>query len=390
MEIKCIKCNQEFYLPDSETNNKKFFFYCSNCNHKIVIDRRNNQVTPEIQIEGNEVKRTISNILSGIKDSFNIKGFLTSFIYILFVSIFLFTGALIFGFNPDLLASNPKIIGFFGALLLIGIIYCGYLTQYIISKIYFIKLNGSQKKLSEELNFSFGTDALSIFLMTIATTISFVILLFPLIVISKHGLLYGGFIFPVLFFLIVIIQLFFLLGNLLPALLAYEFKPTPMAIKGIFKFLVRENLNIPVYGFVIKMIVLIVNLFLSGIVYIAIFFTAGLSLISSMVPNEKLFTLSGALTAPFAGTLAPALESITSISNADKVGLVIILFFVVIILLSFIAYIFNLTQCLATHAIQIIQTNPEKSIKRSVMLFIILCFGLLNLLLSIAFIFIIK
>jgi len=71
MEIRCKKCNQKYNLPEDQVENKRVYFFCENCGHKIIIDRKKENGYSDLLPSTDPLN--IRDLLSGIFYSFNMK-----------------------------------------------------------------------------------------------------------------------------------------------------------------------------------------------------------------------------------------------------------------------------------------------------------------------------
>lgn len=369
MEISCSKCGKEHKIPDNAVTDKKIFFYCNSCGHKIVVDNRKTFLD---KTPSNKILPQITDLFNAIPVAFNSSSLLLGSIYgMMTLLLSLLTGLVIVKSN---MMTNPGLLIFFGGI--VGaIIYFFYIVLlYYLSKIALYKItNPSNEKIDwKYVNFDFKEDVSVLSIIYIVFVIAFAILLLPMIFLKSAGVIYSGILFPVIYAAAVLIVLSIVLMNFIPAVLACGSRFVGESFKDIVDFIKLEFLNLPAYVFVIN----ILSAFVYGIVS---FFTAiplalaGAGIFAFAAPEAKasLMAFAGRISSSFAGGGGGDIAAHVTIG-----GLLLLLFSIVVLVFLW-ALLVSINQTLYTKAVYIMKKNPVKSINRKAYLIGLIILSLL-------------
>ena len=117
MDISCKKCDKKYQIPDNQIEDKRVYFYCSDCGHKIVINRK--------KIKWPTYKGLTSETLSakdlfeGIYYSFNIKNVLLSYFILISFTVLITLFSFIIYHNIQFFQKYPIFSGFLSIILFI-------------------------------------------------------------------------------------------------------------------------------------------------------------------------------------------------------------------------------------------------------------------------------
>jgi hypothetical protein len=207
-------------------------------------------------------------------------------------------------------------------------------------------------------------DSKSIFLFSIGFILVFIVLIIPILPIGFNGILYSGIMHPLLFFLSCIIGLFITIKYILFSYIAYRTRSVKSNLKGIFRLLAVENINIPFY---MVLIWVISGAFFSVMLYVIFtgFYMTLIPLLGSSAPQAlsdvNLYSFPGLLGIP--GNFS---DLYSNLSIAARAGITLVAIFSFIILLLSAAYYINLTLSLSAVSVYIMDSNPGRSLNRSV------------------------
>ena len=365
MELTCDKCKQKYYIPDYRLDDRRVYFYCEKCEHKIVIDPARDIWSPFRVLKSKTLSAV--HILDGIFLSFNKKNFLLSYILLVCLILYIGINGLIVYYNLSFYLSHAVFSGIylFANLLFLWFVFDFHL--YLISKNILHRIRTGANLAFSSVQPEIFHDMKPIFILSGGLILFLVLLILPVNLFKKgYAVFYAGFFNPPLVLLLFIIFALAFFKSIAYSFVALRTRKTMFAFKSMIKFLAVENVNIPIYLFLIS----IVTAFISAILYyIALVAAFGVGFITALF-SEGMPSTAGA-----ASVLSPELFKNLSKTMADsdvRAGLVIYGAMFLLILLVLIAYLINLNQTLATVAVHIMESNPGNSIdKRGVLAFII-------------------
>lgn len=352
MDINCGKCDQKYHIPDYRIDDKRLFFICEKCGHKIVIERKKDPWFSFRPLTSESP--SACDILDGIFLSFNRKSFLMSFVFLAVIGAVISLFTFISMENREFFISNSLfyfICSFFVSMIAI---FAFDLNLYLVSKnfIHIIK-NESDIKL-KHANGEIKNDIKTVFIFSAGILSLIMLLLVPLLPLKSYGAVYAGVMFPLIYIFVVISAVLFVFKNFIYAIVASRSRSFSVTARSILKFIIVENINLPLYMVIIK--------------FIFIFFSA-VVLFFAALPMLICASVAGFATGSFSGlnslqAMSVKLFSDGGYSSYGKFGLVLFVLFSVLILVSAAAYLVNLAQALFVSAYCIIESNPGRSVNR--------------------------
>ncbi|MFW5771001.1 MAG: hypothetical protein ACOCX9_06160 [Spirochaetota bacterium] len=355
MNVKCPKCSHQYSLPDQDVQGKKTYFYCDNCGHRVIIDRR----TRSISLRG-----SAGELWEAIPFSCSAR---LLFISVLFLVVSLLLGIIslfIFREHMNYLVSHPMVAGGFTTVVL-ALLYLLFLT----ASFYMAAFTGNRIRFHEDPSLSSITpqfrNSFPVLLLLAFFPIILYVLLLPVSFLKTYGLIYAGILFPVLLPFLVIFIVFSASPQLTCAFLSYETRTLRDTINNYFSFIFRENFTIFLYIFFSRIIsvltLLVVLLVTIGVISFFLGSVAALadSSIYSVIPRFISSILSQFTDPQAAATGFPA---------QVKLGLSILLAMGVIIFILIISTYLIIYQVLCTLSFHIMETSPKKSLNANAMI----------------------
>jgi DNA-directed RNA polymerase subunit RPC12/RpoP len=357
MKIACPQCSRIHEVQDSEAADKKIYFFCTGCGHKIVIDNRKQSSSEESTPAAIKPVQTVNftDIIDALPHIFNVKGILYLFGYLCLSSVIFAALAVLFFKAPELSIPVKAVI----AVIFTLFIHYGFLLMlYLVSKNYFsnsgiLPFSGRSASLSNLSN-----DALSLFLVSFALIGTTTILLFPVYLIGWNGLYYGGILFPVFLFLFILIALSIIFCHYFPAHLALGEYRTTQGISEFFRFIRTEIATLPVHYFT----VFIIHSIYTGI--LCIVFYGCFILLNCLIIMLAKF---GGFSFGEGSTFIPGIKELAAgISGSSSISSGVYAFFVFLCILFFSAFLASAYQTLVSQSCTILKKNPEKSVPKGV------------------------
>ncbi|MBN1500233.1 MAG: hypothetical protein JW982_08760 [Spirochaetes bacterium] len=364
MEISCTECGKQHNIPDTAIDNKKIFFYCNSCGHKIIVDNRKNFVK---QPGSRKELPVIADILSGIPLAFNFNSILLSCVYAILFLMTALLFSIIFGKNLQNLIKNPVPLIISGVIFF-GIFYFLFLILlYYISKIaYFRMLNPGYKRLDWNfINFDVKEDSVVLFTIYIFSLVIFSVLTLPVIYLSKGGVIYTGILFPVFYIIAFIVTFSLIFINYIPAIIASKSQYISDSFSEIISFFRTEFLNIPVYTIIINILSAIVYAIVNFFITLPLVFTGGILLI--LLGGDSKTALMGFFSR-IAAKYTGAADQFPAVSSDVTLGAIFIIIFLLVFFVFLWSLMISISQTLYTKAVFIMQKNPEHSINRNIYL----------------------
>ncbi len=354
MDIRCRECGQKYHIPDSQIEDKRVYFNCDNCGHKTVIDKRKEKWS---LFQGfHETESCSSNILEGIFHSFNLKNILFSFTTFLAISLIIGLCALIAWKNISFLGQHPFLSGFLLFILMLSFNHTLDIILYMLSRNSFSRISGEENISFSSIRKEISHNSLVIFLFSSGPVLLAGLLLLPVFAMkTDFGIVYSGIFYGIITILFTVIIFAVIFKNIMIAFAANKNRTVKSFFRNFFRFAAVENINIPVYSFIIAIVLAAMSSLIWGISSAAISGTSGI--LTSVFAAEGLSLFSG-----------HDLAAVTSISGSVKAGLLLALISLFIITLFISAFMINLSQTLACAAIHIMESNPGRSANRPLIL----------------------
>jgi hypothetical protein len=368
MYIRCNRCSKEHTISDESAHNRKIYFFCTQCGHKIVV-AGSGQTYPgtggHVSIREVQKPPTLKNILDVIPRFFDSTVFFLSLVFFVFTTIVLVLAAVLFKNQTAFFVEYRGIAVFTLFVILALILYMYNTLLYIISKIQYFK-NTHSIDVNVDwrfIFFDFREDALSILMVTIGFDCIAFILLSPVYILGDYGFTYAAIIFPFLFIIVLYIIILLLLRNFIPSILALQSLTVSSSIRFIFRFIKREIVNLPFYGLAITVTYVFVS-----IIIISVFSSALVLSVMAIV------SLSGNTLNEVFPKIMTSILSISSGSSTDLLsvipghlttGFAIILIFLYIAIISLFSILLNVRQSLIAQSCWIMQENKGHSVSKS-------------------------
>jgi len=356
MEISCNQCNQKYHLSEEKVDDRRVYFYCENCGHRVVIDRKREGWFSFMPLK--EELLSVTNLFDAVYLSFSKKNVLFTYMVLILFCIFGGIFALIVRGNIDFFGRHLLLSGFMLYLLALGSTLIFDLHLYLVSKNLVFRIEQGQSPRYSKFMPDLKIDFPSIFTVSIGLFLAFTILLFPLYLMKSHfSLVYGGFFSGIL----IIFGFFFIISayfrDILIGFITMKPRKFRDMIGSLFKFTAVENLNIPLYSFF--------NALISGFLGLIVFIIIG-SAVAIILWSATAFAapgLTGGIT-DLSHIFNPAPEAADSVWS----GIVLAIIFGSLVMLFIAAWFINLIQALAVTAVRIMSSNPGRSIHRGVLL----------------------
>ncbi len=354
MEISCPQCSQKYQLPPEKVDDKRVYFYCENCGHRIVIDRTREGWFSFLPLKNRPL--TATDLFDGVFLSFSRKNILFTYMVLLFFSLCGGIFALILRGNFDFFGRHLFLTGFLAWILMLVAIWLFDMHLYFISKNITHRIETGEETFYREFTGDFKTDFSFLFTVSAGILIIFTILLFPVYLMKSHfSFVYTGFFSGLL---LILGALFFFTAFFRDQLIAFiAMKPRTFreATKSLGRFIAVEAVNIPLYSFL--------NAVISCFLILVVFAIMG-SAAAVIIWSATVFIspeLAGQLH-NFSGTFSSLSGEVETMGS----GIILGIFFSTLVFLFITAWIVNLVQALAVTALRIMSSNPGRSIHRGV------------------------
>ena len=379
MTIACPKCGRAHTLPDGSSDNKRIFFLCSQCSHKVIVDGRKHFTTGTqgtVSFRETEPRPTLSSIIESTACLFSAPSFLLSLVFSFASFLILAVVSLAVMKNISFLLSNPALLAGIAAVTFFVLMYASIILFYLIAKIRYFK---ADHPFAETIDWKFITfdlpdDSLTLLLFFVCVPCAAVLVLLPVYALNEWGLLYTGFaliLFVPLSLLCVLFSLFF---RIIPAVVAGKALYLRQSISSLCAFALREALNIPVYLILVDLITFVVSLAVLSLFFLTVFMSlAGFSLLLDPALTAQI--KAGLSSASFTGIAGIAAAA--GLSFPVKAGFILILLVLLIAVISVYSFILTIRQNLIAQACWIMYSNPGKSVPRYVTILIISAIALI-------------
>jgi len=363
MRVVCNQCSHEHTIPDENIRNKKVYFYCKNCAHKIVIagqaDHYETFNTPTVSTRP---ILTIEHIFDAVPRFFNINSFLISFLFFIFTLIAGATTALVIT-NQSIASDYPVIIFICLALSVLILLYVYSFILYTISKIHYYKLsNPSSKHIDwKYVFFDIKEDALVLFIFSSGIQFLALLLLIPVYFLHEYGVTYSSVLFIPILMCVLFVIITAILHDFIPSIIAIPSLSISQHFCYVLRYLRREIINLPIYIVSIAVIGGIVSGIITALVSGAVLFSF-----------SAIAFLSGISFKSTVAQIIPSIVQVFSSSNSKSsvvpdylsVSMIILAIFIFLIIISLISLLFNLRIALVAQSCWIMNETPEHSVPR--------------------------
>lgn len=381
MTIACPKCGRAHALPDGLSDNKRLFFLCSQCKHKVVVDGRKKFVTGTVgtaAVRESSPRPALSSLLESTACLFSVPSFLLTALFSLASFLLVAIVSFVVVRNISVLISYPAVLAAICAITAFLVLYAFSILFYLIAKIRYYLIDHPSTGATDWkfIFFDLQDDAPVLLVFFVCVPLVLAAVAIPVYFLGKWGVFYSGFAFPVLLCLFFICIILFAFFRIIPAIIAgksFYFKQT---VASLTSFMLREALNIPVYLILIDLITFAVSVFVLSFFWIAAFLSLGglgALLDPSFVGQIKTSLPAG--TAQFFGLLASG-----TLSFPVKAGIILIALFLLLAVLAASSFIVTVRQNLTAQACWIMHTNPGKSVPKFITILFIIAFAVLCLL----------
>lgn len=367
MRVVCNQCSHEHIIPDESIHNRKVYFYCKNCAHKIIIKGKSdqNECSSSGMIQIRKIP-TISDIFDTIPRFFNLSSFLISFIFIIFTVI---TGtlALLLATNQTVLTDYPAIIIGIVFVLTLILVFTYVFVTYTVSKIHYYKLSNPNTK-SIDWKFIFfdaREDSTVLFIFSSGLLILTLMIFSPVYFLGEYGIAYSSVMFYPMTLSVFFLCITVLLHDFIPAIVAIPSLPVVAQISNLFRFIRREIVNLPLYMATVAIICSIVSVIITAIITGTIMLTVSAGAL-----------LSGSSLKSIAIKAIPSVTGFFSSKPADSsilpdyisVSVILLAVFLFILFTALLAVLFNLRVALVAHSCWIMNENREHSVPRNALI----------------------
>lgn len=345
MDVSCKECGQNYHIPDYKVDDRRLYFNCEKCSHKIVVENRRERWN---MFSGfSRETFTAKDVLEGVFFSFNWKNLLTSMVAVILSGLIFVLGLFLFRENAVYFAGHPGMAGF------VALIFFGILISINDTHLYLVSRN-TFHNIREKENISYrligdemGNDLKSILFLTVGSVVLLTLFLLPAAAFKQYGDVYIGIVYPFLFPVSFVMILVMAFRQIFIAFFALRSRSFRFSMKSLFRFIVVENLNLLAYSLLSGVV------YFTGIVLTIWIFSS--SVISIIAPG---FLLSGL-------GVATDMQSVMSMMTGSSGSSVLLLLMVAITGLLFVSYLVQLSQVLSVAAVYIMEKTPGRSVNRT-------------------------
>lgn len=360
MEIRCPGCSRKYIIPDDRLADRLAYFACDSCGERVVVRPRVARTTGTRSLK--EALVSAGDIIEGLRLSFNLRNCFVSMTALFAIGLLLLCSIAVASAFPALVSEMPALGLSIAVVIGLLCVFIFDVSLYLISKNDNHRMEtGIDLRYGEAIDVIRG-DLKTVSLISVGLPAACILIALPPLVIGDGRLLYVGVTYPALIVLFVALVLVQMLKNLLMAYIAARPGTVGGTLAGIMKFLARENINIPLYLILIRILsavftVLVLAIPLAGILLIAGFASAS---------GAGSFLTKGGLLTGDLPTLVPG--STGTLALDAQAGMVLVFLFSGVLLLFFGGYFISLWQTLSSVAVAIMESNPGRSINRTAVL----------------------
>ena len=335
MKLKCEKCSQKYYIPDDKISDKKSFFICEKCGHRIDIYPEENIEFEDTLFQDNDYVQ--NSITDYICHGFSLKSILTafSFLYIILLITGL-TGYMVFK-NPVFFRNHSMFSAVSAFIIILILKYAHDFLLYLISLNAFYRFNHENDvNYSSMLQRIFSDSPLILFFSSAGFTL-LVFLSIPVYLLKESGPFYAAIFLPFLLGAAALIIWPCMTKGFLYALIAGKRRSLKNTFRVIGDFIYTENINIPAYAVIIRVITFFISLIVSALLWAPVIVAAVMT---------GLFTDTGA----------------SSTAYYHEAAAYFLFFFLSLLIVFAAAYLTVLKQTLRCAAVKIMENDPGESI----------------------------
>lgn len=360
MEIRCPGCSRKYIIPDDRLADRLAYFACDSCGERVVVRPRAARATGTRPLK--DALMSAGDILEGLRLSFNLRNCLVSMIALLAIGLLVAGSMVVASFFPAILSEMPVLGLSIAAIIGLLCIFIFDVSLYLISK-----NNDHRMEMGVDLRYGEAIDGIlndlkTVSLLSVGLPAACILIVLPPLLIGNGRLLYVGVAYPALILLFVALVLVQMLKNLVMAYIAAHPGTVGGTCAGILKFFARENINIPLYLILIRILSGVFAVLLLFIPVAGILFIGGFA---SAAGAGSALTKSGLLS----GNLPSLVPGLTGTLPLDaQAGMLLIFLFSGVLFLFFGGYIVSLWQTLSSVAFAIMESNPGRSINRTAVL----------------------
>jgi len=363
MDIRCGKCNQKYHLPDDQVDDRRVYFFCENCGHRIVIDRKKEAWFSYRVLEPLSHG---ADIFEGIYLSFNRKNFFITFFLLLFWTGVFAIAALAASHTMTFFSAHIFLGGFIVFVMAMLFMWTFDIHLYLLSRNLFFRIKNGKNMIFSGARDGIVQDMPSLAFISMGIPAICILVILPVYLMkSEFGAAYAGFFHGFMLICALLILLILYCKNILMAFIALRPRSLGHTVEGFFRFLAVENINIPVYLLIIS----IVTLFFAGTIFLLMAGALAVTTLTAGTMLPSLLPHSGIIPGPLGGGTLPSLPS-AGPESADSLwnGIAMAGFWTYLFFLVFISYAVNLVQSLASVAMKIMENNPGRSLGRGALL----------------------
>lgn len=335
MEVNCEKCSQKYHIPENRLSEKKVYFLCEKCGHRIIIN-------PPLEgwFKNNTFGRppfTAGSLINSISGSFSLKSVLIAFFFLYSISISIGISSFVFYKNTEFFASHPVFTASIFVIFIIILKFFYDFMLYLLSLNAFYRFENDQNIKYIPVSHKIIADSPKVMFFSFGGILLLIILTIPVLLLQNSGLLYAAIALPFITAAAALAVWAHITKGFLYSLIAFNQRSLKQTFKTIGRFIIVENINIVIYAFSIKLI----NSFIS-IIVISVF---ALPLI------------------PVSMILAPFIAAgSASATGPDAAAAIILIFFGSVFVVLAASWLTTIKQTLCSAAIRIMESNPGNSI----------------------------
>ena len=367
MRVVCNQCSHEHIIPDESVHNRKVYFYCKNCAHKIVIKGKSDQNDfPSTGIMKVREIPSISDIFDAIPRFFNISSFLISFIFIIFIFISVALAVLL-ATNQSVITDYPAII--IGIIIILSsvLVFTYACVTYIISKIHYYKLeNPTEKTIDWKfIFFDIKEDSAVLFIFSSGILLLSLIFFAPVYFLEEYGIAYSSIMFYPMILCVFFLIITALLHDFIPAIVAFPSLPVMAQFLNVFRFIRREIVNLPLYMVSVAIIYSVVSAVITAIVTGTIMLTISTN---ALLSGSSLKNVAIKVIPSITGFFSSKSAAVSSSPDYISVSMVLLAVFIFILFTALAALLFNLRVALVAQSCWIMNENREHSIPKNALI----------------------
>ncbi|MFW5808541.1 MAG: hypothetical protein ACOCWH_05780 [Spirochaetota bacterium] len=360
MNISCNNCGKVHDVPDDAVSNKKVYFFCSSCRHKIIVDSRtkiSEHLSDIHPLTG------FTDIFSGLFSFFSWTGILVSSLHMILSILIIGVCAQFVYLNMAFFLSHPGAAVFFGVFLLLILVFTRSLVLYYMSKIMDYRFHHPESTSVswKSVHFDFQEDWITVLVYSCACAALLGILVVPLPYLGSFGIFYSGIFYPVIFVLVLFIILLSVLFRFLPSILATGSFFVRDGLREILAFIAREYVEMPFYWIIITVTAKFFSFLFFGL-YAAAVFASSMVIFLFMPGEAKDSVLHFLSSLPMMRSAREAVPAYVGLGSV-MLGMMILLSLVL-----FLSFMDNLIQSLYVKAVLIMKQNPRESFNRYAMI----------------------